>query len=206
MLAVGERQRAVPERTEVSQVTMRARWVKRTGRATQLAGRRRILAASAAVLGLALAVGVCSGSASASNSGQTLHFFETSTTSTWTNASGQQIPGGPSQSNPPSPGDQNELTHLDFVGNHTHHAKHWTASDHVLCVINSQGNAVCQAQLALDGSMVLGKGTLNGSSSTQTLTVTGGTGTFPGVVSGTIVDAAYSPKSNDTDLTITLHR
>jgi hypothetical protein len=187
-----------------------ARRDNRTGRATRLTGGRRIRIGGAvsAVVGVALGVGIGAwgGSASASNSGQTLHFFETSTTSTWTNASGQPIPGGPSQSNPPSPGDQNELTHLEFVGNHTHHAKHWTASDHVLCVINSQGNAVCQAQLALDGSMVLGKGTLNGSSSTQILTVTGGTGTFQGVVSGSIVDAAYSPKSNDDDVTITLHR
>jgi hypothetical protein len=186
---------------------VRARRDKRTGRATRRTGRRRILAASAAVISAALAVGVsaCGSGASAVSSAQTLHFLETSTTSTWTNALGHPIPGGPSQSNPPSPGDQNELTHLDFVGNHTRHAKQWTASDHLLCVISSQGNAVCQAQLALGGSMVLAKGTLNGSSSTQTFTVIGGTGTFQGV-SGTIVDAAYSPKSKDTDLTITLRR
>jgi hypothetical protein len=102
------------------------------------------------------------------------------------------------------PGNQIESANLDFVGNHTHHALQWTASDHELRVVHSEGNPFCHAEVASGGSLVLTQG-VPSQSATFTRAVTGGTGSFQGVT-GTIVVVTVSPNSANSDVTITLHQ
>jgi hypothetical protein len=187
-------------------VTTHVGWNKRTNWVNWKAGGRRVAASAMAGIGFALVAGASALGpvASASGTTQTLHFFSKNVSDSWTTASGQPIPGGPSQSNPPAPGDQLEQTDLDYVGTHTHHARNWTATDHLSCVVNSQSQPVCQGEVAIGGSMVLATATPTGSAQ-STFEVVGGTGAFQGV-SGTVASDNYSPNSEDSDITITLRQ
>jgi hypothetical protein len=200
-----------PRGTEVSKVTSNPRSDESTGRTKHPGGRRRLAGALATAMSLSLAVGVAAvgvagfgAGASASSAAQTLHLFSQEVTNTWTTASGQSIPGGPSQANPPKPGDTLQETDLDYVGTHTEHAKHWTVSDHLSCLVNSKEEPICQAEIAIGGSMLLATGVPTGAAK-ATFDIVGGTGAYAGV-GGTVATDNYSPKSEDSDITITLHR
>ena len=143
-----------------------------------------------------------------SDSVRVLHFFSRFESNTFSTAAGK--PFTPSKSNPPRPGDQIEGTDLDYVGNHAEHARTWTASDHELCIFDGQGNPVCHAQVAIDGSMILAQTTLtniSASTTTSTFDITGGTGAFQGVT-GTIlvVNLTRSSETSSSNVTITLRR
>lgn len=55
----------------------------------------------------------------------------------------------------PSAGDRLDETDLDFVGTAKHHVKHATASDHIACTFTGSSSALCNAQVAIGGSMLL---------------------------------------------------
>lgn len=139
---------------------------------------------------------------------QVLHYFSKFESQVFLTVAGK--PFSPSENNQPGPGDSIEGTNLDYVGNSVHHAPSWTASDHELCILDSKGNPVCHAQVAIGGSMILAQadlGHVSASTTTSTFQVTGGTGTFQGVT-GTIVAVEIDPsaQTSNTNVTITLQR
>jgi hypothetical protein len=101
------------------------------------------------VIGALCAVAVPAASASTAT---TLHFFDKSLSSTFTNPSGQLI--GNSTTPPPS-GSAVDVTGIGYVGNAAHHAQAPTASIHLACVVTTAPKAVCFAQVAIGGSMLL---------------------------------------------------
>ena len=110
----------------------------------------RAIWAPAAVL-LALAVLVPAASAKT----VTLHYFSKQTSNTILTPQGQPL----APNTQPSIGDVNDITGVDYAGNHKHHAKRATASDHLRCTITSfasgGGAATCDGQIAISGSKVV---------------------------------------------------
>jgi hypothetical protein len=142
------------------------------------------------------------------NTEQVIHYFSKVESQAFLTATGKSFT--PSEKDQPVPGDYVESTNLDYAGNHVHHAPTWTASDHELCILDSKGNPVCHAQVAIGGSMILAQATIPGGPNTPPkllFEVTGGTGTFQGVT-GTIVVVNITPsaQTSNSDVTITLHR
>ncbi len=169
---------------------------------------RGFLAASTALITIGLPLTAANASVVQPETQQVLHYFSKFESQVFLTATGK--PFSPSEKNPPVPGDSIEGTNLDFVGDNGHHASNWTASDHELCVLGSNGNPVCHAQVAIGGSMILAQanlGHVSASTSTSTFQVTGGTGAFQGVT-GTIVVVQLDPsaQTSNSDVTITLHR
>jgi len=101
------------------------------------------------VIGALCAVAILATSASAAT---TLHFFEKSLSNTFTDPSGHPI--GNSNTPPPS-GSALNATEIGYVGNSKHHATAPTASIHLACVVTTAPKAVCFAQVAIGGSMLL---------------------------------------------------
>jgi hypothetical protein len=94
---------------------------------------------------------------------------------------------------------------VDYVGNHKHHAKQATASDHLRCTITgAAGNsatAVCDAQIAIGGSMLLAnhaKLTFGESNAPIVVPINGGTGIYRHA-HGTVISTSVG---NDSDLTV----
>jgi hypothetical protein len=107
----------------------------------------------------------------------TLHYFSKQTSSTFVNPLGQPITGAPAV------GDINDNTGIDYLGNHKHHAKTTTASDHLRCTITSftqsAGKATCDAQIAIGDSMLLANhASVTLSDAPQTFAINGGTGIY----------------------------
>ncbi len=108
------------------------------------------LAASSALITIGLPLTAANASVVEAETQQVLHYFSKFESQVFLTATGK--PFSPSEKNPPVPGDSIEGTNLDFVGDNGHHASNWTASDHELCVLGSNGNPVCHAQVAIGGS------------------------------------------------------
>jgi hypothetical protein len=144
-----------------------------------------------------------SGSAAARSSTITLHFFGKSVSSVQTTASGQPLSG----QTQPVPGDHFEDTSVDYVGNHTHHAKNWTASDHIFCTVNSgnQNSVNCFGEFAIGGSLIYANNvTVTGQSNPTVIQISGGTGNYAGAT-GTVTSFSYSSTSNNSDNTLVIH-
>jgi hypothetical protein len=101
------------------------------------------------VIGALCAVAIPAASASTAT---TLHFFDVNLSSTFTDPSGHLI--GNSNTPPPT-GSAADSTAIGYVGNSAHHAKAPTASIHLACVVTTAPKAVCFAQVAIGGSMLL---------------------------------------------------
>jgi hypothetical protein len=112
-------------------------------------GRRAGVLIGVVVMGALCAVAIPAASASTAT---TLHFFDKNLSSTFTDPSGHPI--GNSKT-PPPPGSAAESTAIGYVGNSAHHAKAPTASIHLACVVTTAPKAVCFAQVAVGGSMLL---------------------------------------------------
>lgn len=131
----------------------------------------------------------------------TFHFYSVSQTQTLTDAAGQPITD---PNFTPTAGDQVQETDLLYVGNHTHHASSYSASDHIACVITSNTAATCNAQIAIGGSLLLADDvtvdiTQTGLGPVQLNAGTGKYKTAAGMVTTTPV-----ANSNNSDFTITL--
>jgi len=101
-------------------------------------------------------------------------------------------------------GDHVDGTDLLYVGNHTHHASSYSASDHIACVLTSSTAATCNAQIAIGGSLLLANDvtvnlTPTGLGAVQLNAGTGRYKTATGMVTTTPVG-----NSNNSDFTITL--
>jgi hypothetical protein len=104
----------------------------------------------------------------------TLHYFSKPVGARLTDSAGHPL----NPNKPPAAGYVGDRVGLDYVGNHKHHAKHWTSSFHFRCVFRSSKRATCDGQIAIGGSMLLVKGHPNFHSNPARLTITGGTGVF----------------------------
>jgi hypothetical protein len=107
-------------------------------------------------LGATLAV-VATSTAAASDHGktQTLRFFDKETSTTLTTPDGKVIDKPPYPE--PEPGSVLDVYSVDFVGNHRHHAKRWTASNHLHCVFGT-GEPDCVSHTAIGGSLLIFSG------------------------------------------------
>jgi len=156
---------------------------------------------SVASLGLFTAVGSGLMALPASAGTTTLHFYSVSQTQTLTDAAGQPITD---PNFTPMAGDHLDGTDLLYVGNHTHHASSFSASDHIACVFTSATAATCNAQIAVGGSLLLANDvtvtlTQSGLGPVQINAGTGKYKTAAGMVTTTPV-----ANSNNEDFTITL--
>jgi hypothetical protein len=142
--------------------------------------------------------------ASSASAATTLHFFSKQVSSTFRGPNGQPL-------NPnavPTVGDSFDSTDLLYVGNHKHHAKTWSASDHLVCTFTAltgpmSGTATCDGQIAIGGSMLLAENvplTFSGSP-TVVVRLTGGTGKFRGAHGH--VTSTDIGNTNNSDVTIT---
>jgi hypothetical protein len=157
---------------------------------------RQAIAAAVAVATMALAA------APASAKTTTLHYFSQSVSVKFTDAAGNPV--NPSASSPPAAGDVFEAIGRDYLGNHKHHARQWTATDHLRCVFENANSATCDAEFAVGGSMLLANGIHpNLGSNPATYALNAGTGVFHGV-HGTLTAAAIA-KTNNNDFTIKIH-
>jgi hypothetical protein len=150
------------------------------------------------VIGALCAVAIPAASATTAT---TLHFFDKNLSSTFTDPSGHPI--GNSNTPPPS-GSAVDSTAIGFVGNSTHHANAPTASIHLACVVTTAPKAVCFAQVAIGGSMLLANQfTVSLASSNDnpfaTVTINGGIGKFAHA-RGTV---NTTPASKGNNVTIT---
>ncbi len=140
------------------------------------------------------------GASAAAAKTTTMHFFSKQVYSRVSDASGNPLNG------PPAIGDRFSFASNDYVGNHKHHAKRATASDHVVCTVTSvsssgPGTGLCDGTIAIGGAMIIGDDfVLNFSSNAPTVVkITGGTGRYRHA-HGTII--AKTVSSNTTDLTV----
>jgi hypothetical protein len=101
------------------------------------------------LVGALCAVAILAGSASAAT---TMHFFEKDLSNTFTDPSGHPIGN---VNTPPPSGSAIDITELGYAGNSKHHATTPTASIHLACVVTTAPKAVCFAQVAIGGSMLL---------------------------------------------------
>jgi hypothetical protein len=113
-----------------------------------------ILAVSAAVAIPALAMDESQRNATAGKT-QTLRLFSKPASITLTTTDGTVIRKPPYPE--PKPGDVLDVNSLDYVGNHRHHAKRWSISDHVRCVFGT-GEPDCESQVAIGGSLLIFQG------------------------------------------------
>jgi hypothetical protein len=149
------------------------------------------------VIGALCAVAILATSASAAT---TLHFFGKSLSNTFTDPSGHPI--GNSNTPPPA-GSAINSTEIGYAGNSKHHAKAPTASIHLACVVTTAPKAVCFAQVAIGGSMLLANQftvSLASGNPFSTVKINGGIGKFAHA-HGTVHS---TPASNgNSNLTIT---
>ena len=149
----------------------------------------------AAVSIAACATIVAVGASAAAAKTVTLHFFSKQVYSRISDQSGNPLP----PSSKPAVGDRFSFASNDYVGNHKHHGKRPTASDHVVCTLTSTSAGLCDGSIAVGGSMILGDDfVLNFNSNITTLKITGGTGRYRHA-HGTVVAKSVG---NNTDLTV----
>ena len=144
--------------------------------------------------GVVVALVAPAGSASART---TLHYYSKETSFAFLNAAGKEIHA------PTAPGDRFTSTDVNYVGDHKKHAKKWTSTDHSICTIVNETDAVCDIQIAIGGSMLLSsnvKVSLGGDGAVN-VPINGGTGRYrnaKGTLKSTQVDDSAS------DMTLTL--
>jgi hypothetical protein len=146
-----------------------------------------------ALLPALVIAGVATASASGKGSTITLHFWQKSR------------PVSPTGR--PVVGDIFVSTDRDYVGNHRHHAKQWTATDHIRCVFQNlpstgPATALCDGQIAIGGSMLLAEHVTATISQTSTsVPITGGTGKYRGY-HGTAKSTSVSQTANDFTIVV----
>ena len=146
------------------------------------------------------ALAVSSGAVGASTSPNFRHFFQKETALTFYNASGQVIQGYP-----PVGGHVRE-DDVDYVGDHSHHAKHWSATDHLYCnVVSAPATADCFTGFATTGgSLIYADNLTVNLAILGTLAIEGGAGNYVGY-SGTYASTTIG-SSNNSDAVLTLHK
>jgi hypothetical protein len=149
------------------------------------------------VIGAICAVTILAAQASAAT---TLHFYDRQLSSTFTDPSGHPIGNS---SKPPPSGSAIDTTAIGYAGNSKHHATAPTASIHLACIVTTAPKAVCFAQVAIGGSMLLANQftvSVAGSSNPfSTVKINGGIGNFAHA-RGTV---HTTPAGKNSNITIT---
>jgi hypothetical protein len=141
----------------------------------------------------------------------TYHFWSKQTSSKNFTAAGAPVTNSNAV---PAPGDYFISTDSEYMGDHTKHDSDVYATDHIICTFVTVDTAtmtftgVCDAQLALPGGMLIAdRQKLNFATDRVVVPVTGGTGKYAGVKSGSSVTSiTYNEKSNNTDLIVKIKR
>ena len=104
-----------------------------------------------------------------------LHFFSKQVYSRISDANGHPLPPNSGL----AVGDRISNAFNDYAGNHKHHAKQATASNHVACIVTSSSTFLCDDTIAIGGSMILTDDFVINflSKGPTTVKITGGTGT-----------------------------
>jgi hypothetical protein len=136
---------------------------------SQIIRRPGALLALALVTALLASLAVSSAGAAGGRKTETLRVFSKDVSITVTTADGTVIRKPPYPD--PKPGDVLDVNSLDYVGNHRHHAKRWSMSQHLRCVF-ATGAPDCESQIALGGSLLIFGGNPG--------TVVNGTGRYQG--------------------------
>ena len=156
---------------------------------------KRALAAGAvaAIIGAGAAVPAITGARATSHKTQTLHFFDKPVTMSLTTSSGKVI------SHPPYPqpqaGDVLNVYSLDYPGNHTHHASHWTMSTHLSCRF-AQGPPTCISNVAVDSSLLVFDGNK----------LVGATGAYQGATGRVLSNKTIPNTNNQSDIVVRIKR
>jgi hypothetical protein len=99
---------------------------------------------------------ISSAGAAAAGKTETLRMFAKDVSIRVTHADGTVVRKAPFPE--PQPGDTLDVNALDYVGNHRHHAKRWSASHHLRCVFADSGAPDCESQVAIGGSLLIFRG------------------------------------------------
>jgi len=149
----------------------------------------------AVVLAAACGTIVAVGASAAAAQAVTLHFFSKGVYSRFSDAAGKPL----GRNSRPAAGDRLSFADNYYVGNHTHHAKQATASDHIDCTLTTNSTALCDGAIAIGASMIVAdEFALNFNSKTTTVKITGGTGRYRHA-HGTVIAKNVGP---NTDVTI----
>jgi hypothetical protein len=89
---------------------------------------------------------------SSANAATTLHLFAKTTQNTFTDPSGNPILG---HVPPPPAGSVLTNAGAEYLGSSKHHAHTLSASTNIICFVTKAPKALCYAQIAIDGSMLL---------------------------------------------------
>jgi hypothetical protein len=165
----------------------------------------RAFGVAALPIAAALAILAIAPASAKAPSSITFHFFSKPTSFVITDASGKPI----AANSVPAPGDIVEVTDLNYLGNHKHHARHWTATDHLRCVFTTVsatgGQGICDGQIAIGGSMLLADHVVGTLAPTSTsVPINGGTGVYRGYHGTTTTKSI--PHTNNSDFTIKVSR
>jgi hypothetical protein len=146
------------------------------------------------------AVATSGGPADAAPATVVLHYYQKGGAPTFFNATDQVMQGYP-----PVGGHVRE-DDVDYVGNHAHHAKTSTVTDHLYCnVVTAPATAACFTEFAVGSSLIyVDNATVNLASGAGTLPVDGGTGQYAGYT-GSAASTTIG-NSNNSDIVITLHK
>jgi hypothetical protein len=149
---------------------------------------RRLLAG---VLATAAAAAVATPAVAGQSQTKTLRFFEHTNDVRLTTADGQPKQGAPAA------GDVLDVAGVLYRGNHRHHARRPSGTDHTRCVFTAPDSGTCQGEVALGGSLILVRSPLGGNPSE----VWWGTGRFKGIT-GSGTTTSIGEESNDSDVVL----
>jgi hypothetical protein len=141
----------------------------------------------------------------------TYHFWSKQTSSKNFTAAGTPATNSDAA---PSPGDYFISTDNEYMGDHTKHDTAVYATDHIICTFvtidlaNETFTGLCDAQLALPGGMLIAdRQKIDFSGSRVVVPITGGTGKYAGVKSGSSVTSiTYKQDSDNSDLIVKIKR
>lgn len=145
-------------------------------------------------LAAAGALALWPGAGQAASRTQTLRLFDKPVALKLTHPDGTTVTREPFPE--PQPGDVLDVDSVDFRGNHAHHARHWTISNHTRCVFGAGGGEPsCETQVAIGGSLLIFSG--------EPPKVIDGTGIYQGAT-GRVVAMKELPH-NASDIVARIH-
>jgi hypothetical protein len=155
------------------------------------------LGLGAGVIGVSQAAAGASGK---SPSSTVIHLYQVQSSQTFYSASDAVIQGYPPV------GGHVKFDDVDYVGNHSHHAKAWTVTDHTFCnIVAAPATANCYYEFASGDSLIYVDNItidLASSATSDSFHIDGGTGryaAYSGTVAATVV-------GNNSDLVLTLQK
>ena len=146
-----------------------------------------------AAIGAGATIPAISGAHTHSGKTQTLHIFDKPVSISLTTAVGRVI------AHPPYPDakawDVLKVYSLDYIGNHSHHARKLTMSTHLTCTF-AQGPPTCVSDVAVGGSLLSFDGNK----------LVGATGAYQGATGRALSTKEIPGTNNQSDLVVRITR